>query len=80
MLANERTLATPLPKTIEAAMTTIDFEDAIAELLHQIYAADPKDGSFGKTRSLSLVAATNRSALRLVPGLYEAHSMQNASK
>jgi hypothetical protein len=61
-------------------MTTIDFKDAIAELLDQKYSASPKDEDFATTRSQSAIDATRRSSLRLVPGLYEAHSFENASK
>lgn len=61
-------------------MITIDFEDAIAELLHQIYATSPRNESLATTPSRSSVDATNRPSLRLVPKLSEVHSLENASK
>ncbi len=61
-------------------MATIDFKDAIAELLDQMYSSIPKDEDFATTRSQGAIDATRRSSLRLVPGFYEADSIQNASK
>ncbi len=56
-------------------MPPIDFEDAIAELLDQIYSAIQKDEDFTPARSHSKIVATNRSSLRLVSALSEAHSL-----
>ncbi len=61
-------------------MPPIDFEDAIAELLDQIYSAIQKDEDFAAARSQSKIVATNRSSLRLVSASSEAHSLENASK
>ncbi len=49
-------------------MTTINFEDAIAELLHQIYSVSPKDKNVAVMRSRRAIDAMKRSSLRLVPG------------
>jgi|GEM_PF-5379088 len=53
-------------------MLTIDFEDAIAELLHQIYSAAHKGQDFATARSRSAIVPTKRPPLRLVAGSYNA--------
>jgi hypothetical protein len=53
-------------------MLTIDFEDAIAELLHQIYSAAHKGQDFATARSCSAIVPTKRPPLRLVTGSYNA--------
>lgn len=61
-------------------MTTIDFKEAIAELLDQMYSTIPKDEESATTRSQSAIDATRRSSQRLVPRLYETHSFEKAPK
>ncbi len=59
-------------------MTMIDFEDAIAELLQQIYSAGPKDDGFSTIQLRSAFDSQKRSSLRLVPVLNEAESFGKA--
>ncbi len=61
-------------------MQTIEFEDAIAELLDQIYSAMQKDQELVAAQSSSMIVAPNRSSLRLVPKFCEANSSENTSK
>ncbi len=61
-------------------MPRIDFEDAIAELLDQIYSAIQEEEDFATARLQCKIVATNRSSLRLVSALSEAQLLENASK
>lgn len=60
-------------------MTTIDFKDAISELLDQLYSASPKDEEFATMRSQRAVDATRRSSLRIVPKFNDSRSLEDAS-
>ncbi|SHF50754.1 hypothetical protein SAMN05444339_10753 [Loktanella atrilutea] len=44
-------------------MTTTDFEDAVAELLHNIYAASPAERALAAARSRQAIVAIRRSGL-----------------